>query len=236
MVSLRALVELIKSIFKLSLIVIIVYYAIRDEWPVLAGLMELTPMGVVAVTGQLVIAIWWRVALAMIVLAIFDYFFQRWHYERDLRMTRREATDEAKDLEGDPRLKQRVRQVQRQLATQRMMAEVPEAEVVITNPIRYAIALRYEEGNMDAPIVVAKGARLLAKRIRAIAIENDVPIVERPDLARALYRNVDVGGAVPGTLFRAVAEVLAYVYQIDRREAKRQTREEALRILSEQPA
>ena len=135
-------------------------------------------------------------------------------------MTRQEAQDELKQLEGDPRIKQRVRQIQRQMAMQRMMAEVPEAEVVITNPTAYAVALRYEAGKMEAPRVVAKGARRIAERIRELAVEHDVPIVERPELARALFRDIEIGGHVPESLFKAVAELLAFVYEIDRRESK----------------
>ena len=125
-----------------------------------------------------------------------------------------------KQLEGDPRIKQRVRQIQRQMAMQRMMSDVPEAEVVITNPTMFAVALRYDSGNLEAPRVVAKGARRVAERIRDIATEHEVPIVERPELARALFRDIEIGGNVPEGLFKAVAEVLAYVYQIDQREAK----------------
>lgn len=232
-VSLRAFVELVKSVFKLTIVGAIVYVALRDRWDQLVTLMEFSPAGTTLAVSKMVVAVWWRVAIAMIVLAVLDYGYQRWQYERDLRMSRKEAQDEAKEMEGDPRIKQRVRQIQRQMATQRMMAEVPEAEVIITNPTRYAVALRYDEANMAAPIVVAKGARLMAQRIREIGEEHHVPIVERPPLARTLYRSVEVGDMVPESLFRAVAEVLAYVYQIDRRAAKNRQRAEALHMAQE---
>jgi flagellar biosynthetic protein FlhB len=157
-------------------------------------------------------------------LGVLDFGFQRWQYGRDLMMTVQEAKEEMKQLEGDPRIKQRIRQIQRQMAMKRMMAEVPEADVIITNPIRFAVALRYDPKTMDAPVVIAKGARLLAQRIREIAEEHDVPIVEKPELARALFKSIDVGQPVPEDLFRAVAEVLAFVFKIDRREEKRHER------------
>lgn len=169
---------------------------------------------------ELVLVVWFRVVVAMLVLGTIDFAFQRWQYGRDLMMTVQEAKEEARQFEGDPRIKQRIRQIQRQMALRRMMAEVPRADVVVTNPIRFAVALRYDMANMQAPIVVAKGARLLAKRIREIAEEHDVPIVEKPELARALFKSIEVGQAVPHDLFRAVAEVLAFVYRIDRREEK----------------
>ena len=178
-------------------------------------------------TWSFLFDIWWRVVLVMIAIGIADYLFQRWQHRRDLMMTQYEARQELKELEGDPRIRQRIRGIQRQMAMQRMMREVPEAEVVITNPTTYAVAIRYDAANMDAPRVTAKGARLLAERIRQVAIEHNVPIVERPDLARTLYRTIDIGQSVPGDLFRTVAEVLAYVYQIDTREAKARERAEA---------
>jgi len=227
--SLRALVELIKSILKTTIILVIVYFTMRNQWEAFIVLMELTPQAILRVVSELVVDIWWRVALAMLALAGLDLAYQRWQFMQDQRMTRRESSDEAKELEGDPRIKQRVRQLQRQMATQRMLAEVPEAEVIVTNPTHYAVALRYDEDNMDAPVVVAKGARLVAERIRDIAIENNVPIVQRPDLARTLYSTAEVGDTIPESMFRAVAEVLAYVYQIDQRAAKRRKRQNVMR-------
>ena len=219
-VSLRSLVELVKSLAKLGVIGYIAYSTVRGRIPELLNLMHSSPSAAGIGVWDVLFALWWRVGLAMIVIGLFDFAFQRWQFNQDQRMTRQEAQDELKQLEGDPRIKQRVRQIQRQMAMQRMMAEVPEAEVVITNPTMYAIALRYEPATMEAPTVVAKGARRVAERIRDIAIEHDVPIVERPELARAMFRDIEIGGHVPEALFKGVAEVLAYVYQIDQREAK----------------
>ncbi len=219
-VSLRSLVELIKSLAKLTMIGYIAYLVVRGRVPEILNLMHTSPLAAGIGTWNILFAVWWRVGLAMILIGLFDFALQRWQFNQDQRMTRQEAQDELKQLEGDPRIKQRVRQIQRQMAMQRMMSDVPEAEVVITNPTMFAVALRYDSGSMQAPTVVAKGARRVAERIRDIATEHDVPIVERPELARALFRDIEIGGNVPEGLFKAVAEVLAYVYQIDQREAK----------------
>jgi flagellar biosynthesis protein FlhB len=224
--SIRSLVELVKSIMKLTMVGFLVWLAFRDETPRIVSLMDLNPVSLVHSVAGLLFNVWWRIALAMVVIGIFDYAFQRWQRERDLRMTHQEAKEEMKEMEGDPQIKRRIRQLQRSLAAQRMMQEVPEADVIITNPTEYAVALRYDMENMKAPVVTAKGARLLAQRIREIAAENRVPIMEEPPLARTLYRSLEIGDAVPGHLFNAVAEVLAYVYRIDQRREKKREREE----------
>lgn len=223
-VSMRALVELIKSLAKLAIVGGIVYWTFRDRRDEIVALMALDPWPMAVAVGELVMSVWWRIALLMIVVGVADFGFQYWQRQRDLRMTVQEARQESKEMEGDPQIKRRVRQLQRQIAMQRMMGEVPKAEVVITNPTHYAVALRYDMETMKAPVVVAKGARLLAQRIRDIAVEHDVPIVQKPDLARTLYRTLEPGQPIPEDLFRAVAEVLSYVYEIDRREEKRKER------------
>lgn len=219
-VSARTLVEFLKSMLKLVMVVLIVYITVSARWEELLTLIFMEPLDIVQHVGWLIALVWFRVCAAMLILGIIDFAFQRWQHEQDLRMTVQEAKQETKEMEGDPQIKQRVRQIQRQLATQRMMEEISQADVVVTNPVTYAVALRYDPDSMQAPTVVAKGARLLAKRIREAAIENDVPIVERPDMARTLYKSVEIGHPVPENLFRAVAEVLAYVYKIDRRTEK----------------
>lgn len=226
--SVRTLVELIKSLMKVFLVGIIVYFTLRDRWPYLMNLIYVEPFGVAVGVGQVVVDVWWRIVAAMLVLGLLDFGFQKWQHLQELRMTHQEVKEEARQLEGDPKIKQRIRQLQRQMATQRMMKEVPTADVVITNPIRFAVALRYDMANMQSPIVVAKGARILAKRIRDIATENNVPIVEKPELARSLYRNVEIGHPVPEDVFLAVAEVLAFVYRIDQREEKIRERQGAM--------
>lgn len=154
------------------------------------------------------------VGLAILVLGLVDYGLQRWRYELDLRMTPQEVREELKHLEGDPQIIARRRAIQRQLVLHRLSAAVPKADVVITNPTEYAVALRYEPETMIAPVVVAKGAGLLAQRIRMLAIQHGIPIVERKELAQALYRQVDINRPIPRELYAAVAEVLAYVYKL----------------------
>jgi flagellar biosynthesis protein FlhB len=160
-------------------------------------------------------------ALAMLILAILDYIFQRWHHERDLRMTRRELREEMKRFEGDPKIKERRRRMQRQIAFQKYLKEVPHADVVVTNPTEVAVALRYDPARDHAPLVVAKGEGLLAQRIREVALASGVPVLERPPVARALYRLVEVGREVPRELYEAVAEILAYVWRISGRHRER---------------
>ncbi len=227
--SLRSFVELVKSILKLGVIGYVVYGALYAHWTEVMILPYLSPMEITLTLARVVGAAWFRVVLVMLTIGILDYGFQRWQYMQDLRMTVKEAKEELKELEGDPQIKQRVRQIQRQMAMQRMLQEVPEADVVITNPTTYAVALRYHPEKMNAPMVTAKGARLVAARIRELAIENDVPIVEKPELARALFRTVELNAFVPETLFQAVADVLQFVYQIDQREEKRKERAQIFR-------
>ena len=155
-------------------------------------------------------------AASMALVAGVDIPVQIWEHERKLRMTREEVRQENKETEGDPQLKSHIRSQQREMARRRMMAEIPKADVVVTNPAHYAVALRYQDGAMRAPRVVAKGAHLLAVRIRALAREHQVPILEAPPLARALYRHAELGDEIPAALYTAVAEVLAYVYQLRR--------------------
>ena len=222
--SLRALVELVKSSLKLAIVGYIAWLSVRDHAEVYVNLMALTPAALLPAVGGMIFTLWWRIALAVIALGILDYGFQYWQHERSLMMTAQEAKEELKEYEGDPRIKQRIRQIQRRIAMQRMMADVPKADVIVTNPTRFAVALRYDPSTMRAPVVVAKGTRLVAERIRDLALEHSVPIVQKPELARTLYRTLEVGHPVPESLFRAVAEVLAYVYQIDRRVEKMQER------------
>ncbi|HPO16841.1 MAG TPA: flagellar biosynthesis protein FlhB [Candidatus Hydrogenedentes bacterium] len=218
--TVRSLIELAKSILKLTFAVWVVWLAVRSRLPDFIALMNVPPEGLSAAVGALVVAVWWRIALAMIVIGIFDYGYQYWQHERDLRMTREEAKQELREMEGDPHIKRRIRQIQRQIAMKRMMAEVPKADVIITNPTEFAVALRYDMNKMNAPVVIAKGQRLLAQRIRELGEEHKVPIVQKPELARVLFKTVELNQAIPETLFHAVAEVLSFVYGIDRRAEK----------------
>jgi len=155
-----------------------------------------------------------KMGLAFLALALFDYLFQRFEFERDIRMTKQEVKEDTKMTEGDPLVRGRIRSVQKQIAYKRMMHDVPKADVVVTNPTHVAVALKYEAGKMDAPRVVAKGAELIAQRIKEIAREHRVPIVEDKVLARALYSSVNIGEVIPEKLFQAVAQLLAYIFRM----------------------
>lgn len=170
--------------------------------------------GGIAHTASLLGWLFLLITAAMILIVAIDVPFQLWDYYRKLRMTKEEVRQEMKESEGDPQLKGRIRAMQREMARKRMMSEVPKADVIVTNPTHYAVALRYNEKEMRAPRVIAKGSYLLAERIRELGTEHGVPILSAPPLARALYKHADLDQEIPAALFAAVAEVLAYVYQL----------------------
>ena len=155
-----------------------------------------------------------KVAAIMIFLAALDYGFVRWEMEEKMKMTKQEQKEEMKETEGDPHIKSKIRSIQQQMARRRMMAAVPQADVIITNPTHFAVALKYESSKMAAPVLLAKGQELLAKKIREIAQEHNIPLVENPPVARLLHAKVEVGQAIPDEMFKAVAEILAYVYSL----------------------
>jgi len=212
--SIQGLAELLKALAKAALICGIALWVMWHEHQALFNLLS-QPLhaglasffGVVMFSTVLIVA-------GMALIAAADVPFQLWQYHSRLRMTKEEVRQEAKELEGDPQVKARIRSQQREMARRRMMAEVPKADVVVTNPTHFAVALKYEAARMSAPRVVAKGRGLLAQRIREIAAESGVPTLEAPPLARALYRHADLGEQVPSALYTAVAEVMAYVYQL----------------------
>ena len=217
LVSSDSLTRLLLGLCKIGLLSAIAYYSIRDRIDVVLGSGGSHPAGIYVLAAGLLYDLALRMALVLLVLGIADYLWQRCKLERQLRMPKQEVREELKRMEGDPLLKQRRRQIQTRLAMQRVQREVPRADVVVTNPTEYAIALRYDEATMGAPRVTAKGRDLLAERIRQLARQHGVPVVERPPLARALYAAVEVGHEVPPAFYRAVAEVLAFVYQLSRR-------------------
>ncbi|MDI6870367.1 MAG: flagellar biosynthesis protein FlhB [Bacillota bacterium] len=217
--SRHALVELAKSLAKVVLIAWAAYGAARPAFDLILGLNQ-TEVGEVFPTLEtLVYRVGLRVATALFVLAVLDYAYQRWDYNRGLRMSKQEVKDELKQQEGDPHVKGQIKARMRQMAMRRMMQRVPQADVVITNPTHLAVALEYDAKTMDAPEIVAMGADYVAQRIREIAQANEVPIVENPPLARALWATGEIGQAVPVDLYQAVAEVLAFVYRLRRRRA-----------------
>ena len=210
--SIKGLVELVKNIFKISLIAFVVYVTIKGEIDNFIPLMDQSVWGILIYIGEVAFKIILRVCLALIILAVLDYIYQKWEFEKNLKMSKQEVKDEFKQTEGDPLVKATIKRLQRDAARKRMMASVPEADVVITNPTHLAVALCYDQASASAPKVVAKGAGFIAENIKEIARENNVSIVENKPLARVLYKNVDVDEMIPADLYRAVAEVLAFVY------------------------
>lgn len=209
-----SLTRLVISLFKVAVLIVIAYLTIAGRIGEIISAGTYHVGGVFLTCAGMLFDLAIRICVALLILGLIDYMVQRWKMERQLRMTKQEVRDELKRMEGDPLLKHRRRQLQARLAMQRIQVEVPRADVVVTNPTEYAIAIRYDESTMSAPRVVAKGKDFLAARIRQVAQQFGVPIVERPPLARALYAGVDVGQEIPPAFYRAVAEVLAYVYQL----------------------
>jgi flagellar biosynthesis protein FlhB len=212
--SLKTIAELLKSLFKISVVGIIAYLAIRNEVVDVLPLMEQSAGQIMTYIGDVSFKILFATCWVLIVLALLDYLYQHWEHGRSLKMSKQDLRDEYKNTEGDPLIKSRIRRLQREMAMRRMMTKVPTADVVITNPTHLAVALKYDQARMAAPVVVAKGANLIAQRIKEIAKENGVAVVENKPLAQVLYRMVDITEAIPDNLYQAVAEVLAYVYRL----------------------
>jgi flagellar biosynthetic protein FlhB len=215
MFSLHGLAELVKAIAKSLLIGLVVLWVVRHERDALFALItQPVEVGLANSARMLLFAALTTVAGLALVAAL-DVPFQLWQYYSKLRMTKEEARQESKEMEGDPQVKARIRSQQREMARRRMMSEVPKADVVVTNPTHFAVALRYDARRDGAPRVVAKGAGLIAQKIREIAAQHSVPVLEAPALARALHRHTDLGDAIPAALYTAVAEVMAWVYQLN---------------------
>ncbi len=219
MFGMRAGVRLVMSMAKVTLIALVALWVVHQDLPQIVTLAELDVMPLFGVSSNLVYGLALKLAVLLILLAVFDYAFQRWRRTQDLKMSKHEVKEEMKRMEGDPLVKQRRARVARQLAMQRIGQAVPDADVIVTNPTHFAVALRYESATMRAPKVVAKGADLMAMRIRQLAALHGVPIVERKEVARALYRTVEVGQEVPPEFYNAIAEILAYVYRVSSRQS-----------------
>ncbi|NVM23036.1 MAG: flagellar biosynthesis protein FlhB [Desulfobacterales bacterium] len=212
--SKQSLMELFKSLAKLAVVGATAYWTVKGE---MDDLLILGDMGVPAIALyilKVIFKMFILVSIVLIFLAALDYAFQKWQFEQQLKMTKQEVKEEFKRTEGDPLVKSRIRRLQQEVARRRMMQEVPKADVVVTNPVRLALALRYDSAAMTAPQVVAKGAGEVAKRIRELAEEHHIPIVEKKELAQNLYKLVELGAEVPSLFYQAVAEVLAYVYRL----------------------
>lgn len=214
--SKRAIAELIKSLLKTCLVGYIAFTYLYKQLPGISVLMDVPVTAALAVIGDNIFSASWRVLAVLFVLAVADFAYQNYEYEQSLKMSKQEIKEEYKNIEGDPLLRSKIRERQRLLASRRMMQEVPQATVVITNPRHFAVALKYEE-DMSAPVVVAKGQDLMAEKIKEVAQKHEVPVVENVHLARALYRQVEVGMPIPVDLYQAVAEVIAYVYRLKKR-------------------
>lgn len=211
--SMRAIVELVKSILKITVVGFAAFMVLWLHYGDILRLPLLTPAEVLTFVSKLTLWMGLAGSGALMPLAGLDYLYQRFDYEKNIRMSKQDIKDEYKKSEGDPIIKSKIKQKQREMAMRRMMQEVPKADVIITNPTHYAIALKYDEKKMDAPYIVAKGVDHLALKIRQIAKEHDVMTIENRPLARALYDQVDIDQAVPEEFFKVIAEILAYVYK-----------------------
>ncbi|MFP4163361.1 MAG: flagellar biosynthesis protein FlhB [Chitinispirillaceae bacterium] len=217
--SMKAIVDTVKNLLKIAIIGYIAYDTLRGKYEQLLVLSDASVYTIWEFTLASAFEIFLKTAIVLLFLALLDYAYQRYEYEKKLKMTHQEVKEERKQMDGDPQVKSRIRSLQREMARRRMMEEVPEATVVVTNPTHIAIALKYEPSENDAPVVIAKGKRFIAERIKKMAQENDIPIVEDKPLARAMYDKVEIGLPIPMEFFTAVAEILAYVFKLKNKAA-----------------
>lgn len=215
--SSRTAVELLKDIGIVSIVGYVAYNFVKDNYIKILNVGNLSINSLGSVMGDLVISIFTKITIIMVILALADYIYQRYMYNKDLKMTKQEVKEEFKQDEGDPQIKSKIKQKQREFATRRMMQSVPDATVVVTNPTHLAVALKYEEGRSEAPIVVAKGSDYVALKIKEIAKKNEVPVIENKPLARLLYSEVDIDSEIPVNMYQAVAEILALVLKLKKK-------------------
>jgi flagellar biosynthesis protein FlhB len=218
--SMKALVEGIKSIFKVILVIAVVSVLVKEQVAKMPLLVTYSVNQLVAYAGELTIRLLGGVGIFMAVLAAADYFFQRWDLEKQMRMSKQEIKEEHKSREGDPMIKARIRRIQREMANKRMMSDVPKADVIITNPTHIACAIQYDPKSMAAPRLIAKGAGHVAERIKEMARQHNIPVMENKPLARTIFKTLKIGHTIPRELFTAVAQVLSYVYKLKRRVAR----------------
>jgi flagellar biosynthetic protein FlhB len=217
MFSLRSIIEGVKALFKLVCVIAVVWVVTKNEIVKIPRLSAFDMNQLVMFAGDLVIRLLAGVGVFMAAIAAADYFYQRWELEKQMRMTKQEIKEEHKAREGDPMIKARIRRIQREMANKRMMNDVPKADVIITNPTHIACALRYDPMTMAAPQLVAKGAGVIAEKIKEIGRKHNVPIMENKPLARTIFKSMKVGHTIPRELFTAVAQVLSYVYKLKRK-------------------
>ncbi len=218
----RSGMQLVMNVAKLLLVGFAAYSAVHDRLAQIVMVQQLEYLQIFGLGAELIYGVAIRIGVMLLVLAIADYLYQRFRIEKELKMSKQEVKEEMRRMEGDPKIKQRRRQIALQVATQRLNKDVTTADVIVTNPTEFAIALKYDSTTMHAPRVVAKGQGLLAQRIREIAIANGIPILERKPLARALFKLIEVGQEIPEQFYSAVAEILAYVYELSGRLKQRQ--------------
>ena len=216
--SRRSLIEFVKSMLKLTVIAWLGYEGVKSALPQLIPAMDMQGAEAIKFVGELTSNILTRIIIALLVIAALDFLYQRWEYGESLKMSKQEIKDEFRQAEGDPMIKARIRQIQREMARRRMFESIPKATVVITNPTHVAVALEYKDG-MQSPVVLAKGERVIAEKIKEVARKHNVPIVENPPLARTLLKQCPVGTPISPDLFEAVAEVLAFVYRMNRKKS-----------------
>jgi flagellar biosynthetic protein FlhB len=219
LLGLKGIVKMLMSLAKLGVLSVVVWLYLKDQIGQILLLSAASPSQVVVGVALLVRGLMVRIVLAILALALADMIYQRWNYKKEMRMTKQEVKEENKQYEVNPHVKGRIRSIQREMARKRMLNAVPNADVVVTNPTHFAVALKYDSAVMDAPTVIAKGADLLCARIKEIAAEHNVPVVERPPLARTLYASTEVGEAIPEHLFVAVAELLAMIYRMQKQKS-----------------
>ena len=212
--SIDKLVTLVVEVLKIFVIVYIAYNTLKDEWDTLLILYDIDLFQAIALLGDLVINLGIRIGMFFLIIGVVDYLYQKFKFKKDMRMTKQEVKDEFKHSEGDPKIKQKIRARMMQASQRRMMQNLPEADVVITNPTHLAAAIKYDRDTSEAPILIAKGADYLANKIKEVAKENKIEVVENKPLARMLYYNVEVGAEIPPELYQMTAEVLAYVYNL----------------------
>lgn len=212
--SKEKLVELLKSVAKVIVLTYVVYSYVKDRWAVILNMYDYSLSQAIEIIGDTIINIGIRISAFFMVIAAADFAFQKWKFHQDMKMTKQEVKDEYKNSEGDPKIKSQQRARMQQASRRRMMQELPNADVVITNPTHLAVAILYDKSTHEAPVVIAKGADYLAQKIKDVAKENSIEIVENKPLARMLYHNVEIGAEIPQELYQMVAEVLAYVYNL----------------------
>ena len=222
--SRRSLFEMVKAVMKVVIFALVCYFYLVSELPPMLLLLGQEAWVSANLLGKVLVGLAFRVAALFFFLSIIDFIYQRHEFIKNLRMSRRDVKDEYKQMEGDPHVRSRIREQQRAMARERSLAQVPEATVVVTNPTQLSVALRYIEKEDNAPVVLAKGAGVLARRIREIAQDHQIPIIQNPPVARLLFREVDMGEEIPSNLYQAFAEILALVYRIQEKERKRHRR------------